>query len=77
MKRFELQISVFIDAEDEASMGVKFDHSGLHNTLNQIDGDGHYNAEVVDWFELRHEDKSELNEAPSDDEEPEQKRTWL
>ena len=61
MKRFELQIGLYIDAEDEASMWAKFDHSGLHQTLNQIDGDGHYNAEVVDWFDLRHEDKPELN----------------
>ena len=61
MKRFELQIGLYIDAEDEASMWAQFDHSGLHQTLNQIDGDGHYNAEVVDWFDLRHEDQSELN----------------
>ena len=60
MKRFALQIDIFIDAEDEASMWTKFDHSGRHHTLNQIAGDGHYNAEVVDWFDLRHEDKSEL-----------------
>ena len=61
MKRFELKIDVFIDAKHIDEMWEIFRDAGLHDILNQLDGEGHYNAEVVDSYELRHEGKSELN----------------
>ena len=61
MKRFELQIGVFIDAKDIDEMWEKFREAGLHDILNQIDSTDCYDAEVVDWYDLRHEEKSELN----------------
>ena len=61
MKRFELQISLYIDAEDEASMWTNLYDSGLHHELNKMDGTGHYFAELVDHFDPRHVGKSELN----------------
>lgn len=44
MKRFELEIGVYIDAEDIDAMWEKFRKSGLHDALNDL-GDGY--TEVV------------------------------
>ena len=47
MKRFELQIGVFIDAENLEDMWERFRSAGLHDLLNQIDAEDGYESEVV------------------------------
>jgi len=47
LKRYELQIGVFIDAKHIDQMWEIFRRAGLHDILNQLDADGGYNAEVV------------------------------
>ena len=61
MKRYELKIDLFVDADNEQAMWDKFNSAGQHDILNQLDGEGCYNAEVIASYELRHEGKSELN----------------
>lgn len=46
MKRFELLISVYIDADDADGAWDVFRKADLHETLNQLDADGNYFAEM-------------------------------
>lgn len=47
MKRFELQLGVFIDAEHIDEMWEIFRKSGLHDILDQLDAEDGYESEVV------------------------------
>ena len=52
MKRFELSIGVYIDAEHIDEMWEKFRKAGLHEILNQLDAEDGYASEVVGEFNL-------------------------
>jgi len=53
LKRYELQIGVFIDAKHIDQMWEIFRRAGLHDTLNQLDAEDGYNAEVVGETEVK------------------------
>tara|TARA_R110002096_G_scaffold66682_2_gene162223 strand:- start:35682 stop:35846 length:165 start_codon:yes stop_codon:yes gene_type:complete len=46
MKRFSLEVTVYIDAEDADEAWDKFRESGLHEDLNNFDASGCYYAEM-------------------------------
>ena len=54
MKRFELQIGVFIDAENIDAIWEKFRDAGLHESLNDLDAEDGYESEVVGETDLTH-----------------------
>jgi hypothetical protein len=47
MKRFELEIGLYIDADNIDEMWNIVKSSGLHDLLNQLDAEDGYAAEVV------------------------------
>jgi hypothetical protein len=53
MKRFELQIGVYIDAEHIDQMWEIFRDAGLHEILNNLDAEDGYEAEVVGETEIK------------------------
>lgn len=55
MKRFELEIGVYIDAENETEMWEIFRNAGLHEILYNLDAEDGYEAEVVNTFEVPEE----------------------
>ena len=59
MKRYDIHVKIFVDAEHIDAMWEKF--RAVHEALNAVSGDGYYEAEVIEDFDLRHEGKSELN----------------
>lgn len=52
MKRFELSIGVYIDAEHIDMMWEKFRESGVHDLLNELDAEDGYASEVVGEVKL-------------------------
>lgn len=46
MKRFELQISLGMYADNIEDLWAIFKNAGLHDTLNQLDAEGCYLCEV-------------------------------
>lgn len=56
MKRFELQIGVYIDAKHIDEMWEKVRKSGLHEILNALDSEDGYESEVVS--EITYEEKN-------------------
>lgn len=52
MKRFELQLGVYIDAENAEEMWSKFRDSGAHDILNQLDVEDGYASEIVSETEV-------------------------
>ena len=52
MKRFELSIGVYIDAEHIDEMWEKVAKSGVHELLNELDAEDGYASEVVGEVEL-------------------------
>tara|TARA_R110000751_G_scaffold200002_1_gene304797 strand:+ start:157 stop:336 length:180 start_codon:yes stop_codon:yes gene_type:complete len=47
MTQFELQIGIFIEAENVDNMWEIFRKSGLHDILNDLDAEDGYEAEIV------------------------------
>lgn len=55
MKRFELKIDVFIDAENESEMWEIFRNAGLHDILYNLDAKDGYKAKIVNSFDVPEE----------------------
>ncbi len=59
MKRFELSISVHIDAEHIDEMWEKFRKSGVHGLLDELDAEDGYASSVISEVDLNSEKSQE------------------